>query len=145
MRITALLVAMCMSAPACADTVGPVPPSYSGTSGKEWPDGPNKNFFQSLQRPDARFGTAWERSCCGPGDIVKTKFKVEQGTGPHADDVWYAWLNGGWERIPASKIVPDFAPDGQAYLFVSIVGDQANWAAHSYHVVLCFVRPKGGL
>ena len=29
---------------------------------------------------------------------------------------WFAWLNGKWVRIPPEKIVPDYAPDGQAYL-----------------------------
>jgi hypothetical protein len=31
---------------------------------------------------------------------------------------YHAWLNDAWVRIPPEKIVPDFAPDGQAYLFM---------------------------
>jgi len=47
----------------------------------DWPDGPNKEFFQSLRRPDAWHGLSdFDRSCCGPGDIGKTKFKVAPGT-----------------------------------------------------------------
>jgi hypothetical protein len=51
----------------------------------EWPDGPNKRFFQNLQRPDnyLREGPNYDVnepvSCCGAGDVVKTKFKVEPG------------------------------------------------------------------
>ena len=46
-----------------------------------WPDGPNKKFFRNLQRPDAWSGASeYDRSCCGPGDIVKTKFKIEPAT-----------------------------------------------------------------
>ena len=56
-----------------------------------------------------------------------------------------AWLNERWEQIPPQKIVSDFAPDGQAYLFVLHVGDKTNWAASGYDVVICFVRPMGGL
>jgi hypothetical protein len=35
--------------------------------------------------------------------------------------------------VPPEKIVPDHAPDGQAYLFL-LAG-----------TIQCFVRPKGGL
>jgi hypothetical protein len=51
-------------------------------------------------------------------------------------------LNESWERIPPSKIVPDFAPDGRASLFVMRTpGDTMT----EYDIILCFVRPKGGL
>jgi hypothetical protein len=70
---------------------------------------------------------------CGIADTVKTKFKVEPGDGKHPDDRWYAWLKEEWVAIPAEKIVPDFAPDGQAYLFL-LAG-----------TIQCFVKPKGGL
>jgi hypothetical protein len=114
--------------------------------GDEWPGGPNKDFFQKLQRPDAWQGSSdFECSCCGPGDVAKTIFKVIPADQRYPQDTWFAWLNESWERIPAAKIVPDFAPDGQAYLFVSHVGNKTDWAAPGYDVVLCFVRPKGGL
>jgi hypothetical protein len=35
--------------------------------------------------------------------------------------------------VPPDKIVPDYAPDGQAYLFM-LAG-----------TIQCFVRPKGGI
>jgi hypothetical protein len=44
-----------------------------------------------------------------------------------------AWLKDEWVLIPSEKIVEDYAPDGQPYLFM--LSD----------TVQCFVRPKGGL
>ena len=114
----------------------------------EWPDGPNKRFFQNLQRPDnyLREGPNYDVnepvSCCGAGDVVKTKFKVEPGKGPRPVDTWYAWLHDEWIKIPVEKIVPDYAPDGQAYLFVFRIG---GLKASKFHEIVCFVRPKGGL
>ena len=51
----------------------------------------------------------------------------------HPEDRWYAWLNDKWVLIPSDKTGPDYAPDGQAYLFVLA------------ETIVCFVRPKGGL
>jgi len=73
-------------------------------AGGEWPDGPNQ-----------------------------TQFKVEPGNEKYPEDVWYAWLKDQWVRVPPEKIVPDFTPDGQPYLF--LLAD----------TIQCFVRPKGGL
>ena len=39
-------------------------------------------------------------SCCGAGDVVKTKFKVEPRDSSHPQDTWFAWLKGKWVRIP---------------------------------------------
>jgi len=102
----------------------------------EWPERPYTEWFKNLQRPDndrhpGRWGNS--RYCCGAADVVKTKFKVESAGGPHPEDQWYAWLNETWERIPPEKINPEYAPDGQAYLF--LLGNS----------IQCFVRPKGGL
>jgi hypothetical protein len=133
MRVFAL-VAMVVASPAFADS-------------EQWPDGPNKRFFQTLERPDAWKGAnAFERSCCGHGDIIKTKFKVEPGGGEHPQDTWSAWLQDKWVEIPDRKIVPGHAPDGQAYLFVMHVrSDDFLGAVPAYNVILCFVRPRGGL
>jgi hypothetical protein len=51
-------------------------------AGGEWPDGPNKNWFKNLQRPDndknpQRQLDTKSLFCCGIADTVKTKFKVE--------------------------------------------------------------------
>ena len=64
---------------------------------------------------------------------VKTKFKVEAGNERYPEDRWSAWLRGDWVVIPPEKIVQDYAPDGQPYLF--LLAD----------TIQCFVRPKGGL
>ena len=32
-------------------------------------------------------------------------FRLESTGGPHPEDVWYAWLNEAWVRIPPEKIV----------------------------------------
>ena len=68
--------------------------------------------------------------CC---DTIKTRFRVEAGTGPYSEDHWYAWLDGEWVRAPPDKIVPDYTPDGRASVFVM------------FGVIQCFVRPRGGL
>jgi hypothetical protein len=66
--------------------------------------------------------------CCDAGDTVKTKFKVEPGHGAYPEDRWYALINGQWKPVPPDKIVPGYAPDGQAILFMAA------------GVILCFVR-----
>jgi hypothetical protein len=53
-------------------------------AGGEWPNGPNKTWFQNLQRPDNnqhpyRQSDPKSLFCCGIADTVKTKFKVEAG------------------------------------------------------------------
>ncbi len=102
------------------------------------PGEPHKSWFESLQRPDnhlhpERNADRKSLYCCGAADIVKTKFMVEPGSERHPDDVWYAWLNEAWTRIPPEKILKEFAPDDQAHLFV-LAG-----------TIQCFVRPRGGL
>jgi len=104
--------------------------SHARRAAQEW--------FESLQRPDNDahpYRKAEPKSlfCCGAADVVKTKFKVDLGGDRYPDDVWYAWLNNTWTRIPPEKIVEDYAPDGQAHLFV-LAG-----------TIQCFVQPKGGI
>jgi hypothetical protein len=104
-------------------------------AGGEWPDGPYKEWFQSLERPDNDkhpYRDTKSRSCCGAADVVKTMFKVEVGDEKYPEDRWYAWVNEQWIPIPREKIVKDYAPNGQPYLFM-LAG-----------TVQCFVRPKGG-
>jgi hypothetical protein len=117
----------------------------------EWPDGPNKQFLEQLQRPDVGRNRSENpddlpTSCCGVADTVKTKFKVEPGNERYPEDRWYAWLKDEWVRIPPEKIVPDYAPDGQAYIFVFNVEElpHPTQTKQSYEIA-CFVRPKAGL
>jgi hypothetical protein len=101
-------------------------------------EGPHKEWLESLLRPDNH--THPERQsdrkslfCCGEADIVKTRFRVENNGGRYPEDQWYAWLNESWTLIPPEKIVGEYAPNGEAFLFV-LAG-----------TIQCFVRPKGGL
>jgi hypothetical protein len=109
---------------------------------KQWPDSPLNKWFKSPERPDnyLRPLDKDRTSCCGAGDTVDTKFKVEPGTGPHPDDVWYAWLDDAWAKIPPEKIISDFAPDGKAYLFILRFRNAYEPYEHDE-----IVRPKGGL
>ena len=68
-------------------------------AGGEWPDGPYKEWFQNLQRPDndqhpERRIDPKSLSCCGAADLVKTRFKVESGGGQYPEDRWFAWRQG---------------------------------------------------
>jgi hypothetical protein len=106
------------------------------SAGGERPDGPNKEWFQTLERPD-NDKNPWRdtksRSCCGIADTVRTKFKVESAGDRYPEDRWYAWLDDKWTLIPPEKIVAGHAPDGRPYLFL-LAG-----------TIQCFVRPRGGI
>jgi hypothetical protein len=107
-----------------------------GLAGGEWPDGPNKAWFQGLQRPDNHQNPQRDyksRFCCDVADTVKTTFRVEPGTEKYPEDRWYAWIKDEWIPIPPEKIVNEYAPDGRAYLFM-LAG-----------TVQCFVPPKGDI
>jgi hypothetical protein len=112
-------------------------PALAGDS-KNYPDGPMKDFFRQLKRPDNHLNPSRRHDlksqfCCDEADTVKTKFTVVPGGGPHPEDSWFAWLGEKWVHIPPEKISPEYAPDGQAYLFL-LAG-----------TIQCFVRPRGGL
>jgi hypothetical protein len=70
-------------------------------AGGEWPDSPNKAWFEKLQRPDNDKNPHRQLDpkslfCCGEADTVKTKFKVEEGDERYPEDRWYAWLKNDW-------------------------------------------------
>jgi hypothetical protein len=124
---------LCVAALGCALVA--IAPHRAFARG-EWPDSPDRAWFKQLQRPDNHRHPERDeksRSCCDVADTVDTRFKVESTGGPYPEDIWYAWLEGKWERIPPEKIVPEFAPNGRAYLFV-LAG-----------TIQCFVKPRGGL
>jgi hypothetical protein len=59
-----------------------------------------------------RFGF---KSCCAHSDVVKTRFRVDRGSGA---DVWQWWHDGAWDTVPADIIhFGESAPDGQPTLF----------------------------
>ena len=71
-----------------------------------WPDSPNKLWFENLQRPDNHkrpYQDKHTKSCCGPGDVVKTKFRVVPADSSYPQDAWFAWLREEWVRIPDDK------------------------------------------
>ena len=99
-------------------------------------EGPHQHWLESLRLPDASLDlddVGVNQSCCGQADIVKTKFKVENTGGPYPEDRWYAWLYESWVPIPPATILQEYAPNGEAFLFV-VAG-----------TIRCFVRPKGGI
>ena len=114
---------------------------------REWPDSPVKYFLERLTRPDNDRHPDRDdsmRSCCGAGDTVQTHFRVESGAGRHLEDRWYAWLNDKWVAIPPEVVVPEYAPDGRAYLFVIDVPADFDHERDD-QIIACFVRPRGGL
>jgi hypothetical protein len=77
-------------------------------AGDEWPDGPHKEWFQSLRRPDndqhpERQLDGKSLFCCGAADVVKTRFKVESAGGEHPEDTWYAWLDDDGPGSPRRR------------------------------------------
>src|SRR5262249_46097649 len=73
-----------------------------------------------------------------------TRFRVQPAGGDYPQDRWYAWLNDRWVAMPPEVIVPEYAPDGRAYLFVINVSDEMD-GERDIQVIACFVRPRGGL
>ena len=79
-----------------------------------------------------RFGPQHAKSCCGAGDVVDTKFKVDR----KGDDAWYYLKLGQWKRIPNDIIHwGEHAPSKQATLFVNTYSG----------LEVCFFPPEGGI
>jgi hypothetical protein len=95
-------------------------------------------FLNALERPDndkhpsrRTSGTHNSLLCCTDQDAVKVRYRVERTSGPHPQDVWYVWFKDTWTKVDEEKITPEYAPSGQAYIFV--LGN----------TIQCFVRPDG--
>jgi hypothetical protein len=84
-----LVALIAFTMPACADTLGPVDATDVP---KRWPPGPLRDFLEGLQAPDFPYVDGAPTSCCGAGDVVDTKFKVEPGDEKHPQDTWYAMM-----------------------------------------------------
>jgi hypothetical protein len=98
----------------------------------------DSEFLNTLERPDnyknpsrRSHGTHNSLLCCTDQDAVKVKYRVERGGGQYPQDIWYVWFEETWTKVDEEKISPEYAPSGQAYIFV--LGN----------TVQCFVRPKG--
>jgi len=82
-------------------------PNMAALAHGDWPEGPHKHWFETLQRPDNHLHPYRQLDskslfCCGAADVVKTKFKVENAGDRYPEDVWYAWLNGEWTKGKAA-------------------------------------------
>ena len=104
----------------------------------EWPDGPHKEWFENLRRPDnhlhpERNVDPKSQYCCGAADVVKTRFKVEMAGGdyPEIPGTPGSMIHG--RKFLPKRSSRGHAPNGQPYLFM-LAG-----------TIQCFVRPKGGL
>jgi hypothetical protein len=105
----------------------------------------DRKFLDSLQRPDNRPDERFDqksKSCCTDKDAVKVEYKMIIHEGekyPEAE--WYVWLERyeegptptgeyGWVKVPPEKIVEEYSPSGQAYVYLIA------------HTIQCFVRPQ---
>jgi hypothetical protein len=104
----------------------------------------DRKFLDNLQRPDNRPDERFDqksKSCCTDKDAVKVEYKMvvpEGGKYPEAE--WYVWIESHkpdgtpgeykWVKVPPEKIVEEYSPSGQAYVYVFGPGIQ------------CFVRPQ---
>ena len=95
-----------------------------------------RDWYKSQEMMPAaqeRLKTAW-KSCCEHGDVVKTKFRVEEKK-PYRDEWWYLDNEGNWKQVPPDVIHwEEHAPDGQPTLFMYISN---RWE-------LCFYPPTDG-
>jgi hypothetical protein len=104
----------------------------------------DRKFLDALQRPDNRPDDRRDKkskSCCTDKDAVKVDYRmvVPEG-GKYPEPEWYVWIesydrNGNpsdykWTKVPPEKIVQEYSPSGQAYVYVIGQGIQ------------CFVRPQ---
>jgi len=104
----------------------------------------DRKFLDNLQRPDNRPDERFDqksKSCCTDKDAVKVEYKMvvpEGGKYPEAE--WYVWIESHkpdgtpgeykWVKGPPEKIVEEYSPSGQAYVYLIA------------HTIQCFVRPQ---
>ena len=104
----------------------------------------DRKFLDNLQRPDNPSNDRRDKKsklCCTDKDAVKVQYKmvIVQGS-KYPEPEWYIWLelhnpDGSprefdWVKVPPEKIVEEYSPSGQAYVYLIGPGVQ------------CFVRPQ---
>ena len=104
----------------------------------------DRKFLDNLQRPDNRPDERFSqksKSCCTDKDAVRTEYKmvIPEGT-KYPEPEWYVWIalhypDGSlgdyhWVKVPPEKIVDEYSPSGQAYVY--LIAD----------TIQCFVRPQ---
>jgi hypothetical protein len=101
-------------------------------------DNSDSQFLDTLERPDNAANPSRDphsRLCCTNKDAVKVDYElVLPSGGKYPEPDWYVWIDldgTGLKRVhvPPEKIVTEYAPSGQAYVFV--LGQ----------TIQCFVRP----
>jgi hypothetical protein len=103
------------------------------------PPGIDGEFLNTLERPDNHNNPSRNSPgsthnallCCTDQDAVKVRYRVEREGGQYPQDIWFVWFKDIWTKVDEEKISPEYAPSGQAYIFV--LGNS----------IQCFVRPKG--
>src|SRR5258707_685830 len=104
----------------------------------------DRKFLDNLQRPDNGpddHRDKKSKSCCTGKDAVKVEYKMVIPEGAkYPEPEWYVWIESykpdgtpgeyKWVLVPSEKIVEEYSPSGQAYLYM---------IARS---IQCFVRPQ---
>ena len=107
----------------------------------------DRKFLDNLQRPDNRPDDRRDKkskSCCTDKDAVKVEYKMVIAEGAkYPEPEWYVWIESyrpdgmpdeynkyKWMKVPPEKIVEEYSPSGQAYVYL---------LARS---IQCFVRPQ---
>jgi hypothetical protein len=85
--------------------------------------------------------TKKSKSCCTDKDAVKVEYKMVVPEGAkYPEPEWYVWIEAHkpdgtpgeykWVKVPPEKIVEEYSPSGQAYVYLIA------------HTIQCFVRPQ---
>ena len=104
----------------------------------------DRKFLDNLQRPDNRPDDRRDKkskSCCTDKDAVKVEYKMVVPDGAkYPEPEWYVWIEPykpdgtpgeyKWVKVPSEKIVVEYSPSGQAYVYV--IGRN----------IQCFMRPQ---
>ena len=104
----------------------------------------DRKFLDNLQRPDNRPDDGRDKkseSCCTEKDAVSVEYKMVVPTGAkYPEPEWYVWIRAHkpddtpsgykWVKVPPEKIVEEYSPSGQAYVY--LMG----------YTIQCFVRPQ---
>ena len=88
----------------------------------EWPDGPHKEWFENLRRPDnhlhpERDVDVKSQYCCGAADVVKTRFKVEMAGGEYPERFLVRLVGRFMDENPAREDRRGLRPEWTALPF----------------------------
>ncbi|TYL82241.1 hypothetical protein FXB40_47195 [Bradyrhizobium rifense] len=104
----------------------------------------DRKFLDHLQRPDNRPNERIDeksKSCCTDKDAVSVEYKMVVLEGAkYPEPEWYVWIEAHnpdgtpsgykWVKVPPEKIVEEYSPSGQAYVYLMA------------YTIQCFVRPQ---